>query len=284
MNEKRARYNTTQKDAIADSGMQCAILTIDVEDNFTREELLDPKDWTKYEAQVVTNTELVINTLKEINAKATFFVLGKVAERHPQIVRVIQEAGHDLASHGYAHIPASEMTEKEFRDDVAKSLDILNSHSNTKVTGFRARSFSINERKAGNLSILKDCGILYDSSILNSKIKMLRTDVIREYPVNSIRFLRKDINISGGIFLRLLPSWLYSRLLKFDLKRSRHIMIYCHVWEFNKDQPKRKVGIIQRLAQTPISFTTERKIRNLSNKYSFISIKDYAETIDRNTA
>jgi polysaccharide deacetylase family protein (PEP-CTERM system associated) len=260
------------------------ILTIDVEDNFTKEELAYEDDWQEYEGQVVANTQRVLDVLRDIDASATFFILGKVAERHPEVVSAIHGAGHEVASHGYAHELVNEMTPEEFEADVRRSIVVLEGIANTKVAGFRARSFSITLETAWAFGILQRLGLTYDSSCYDSefeKIAALESQAaqgMKEFPVATKRVLGRRITLSGGIVFRLLPN----SMLRRDFASpgtNETPMIYCHVWEFNKDQPKRKIGMLQKIAQSPLMYTTESKLRALASKYNLVSVQQYMASL-----
>jgi polysaccharide deacetylase family protein (PEP-CTERM system associated) len=254
------------------------ILTIDVEDNFTKEELACEDDWQKYEGQVVTNTKRVLEVLRNLNAEATFFVLGKVAERHPEIVKAIYDAGHEVASHGYAHELVNGMTLAEFEDDVRKSIEILEGIADIKVSGFRARSFSITSQTLWAFDILKKLGLLYDSSCYDYEFEQIAaveshvSQGIKEFPIATKRVLGRRVTMMGGIVFRLLPNAMLRKILSAPGKGETQMM-YCHVWEFNKDQPKRRIGFFQRIAQSSLAYTTESKLRYLAKKHKFISIQ-----------
>ena len=117
------------------------ILSFDIEDNFTQEELADPRDWEKYEGQVVENTARILRLLAEYDTKATFFVLGKVAARRPEVVRMISEAGHEVASHGYIHERIDRLGEGGFKEDVRKSKVAIESITGRPMAGVRAMGF-----------------------------------------------------------------------------------------------------------------------------------------------
>jgi polysaccharide deacetylase family protein (PEP-CTERM system associated) len=264
------------------------ILTVDVEDNFTREELVHAADWDHYEKQVIVNTRRAISLLRELNGDATFFVLGKVAERHPAIVRNIADAGYEVASHGYAHELTDKLSPDEFRTDIRRSLDILQGITQKEIHGFRARSFSITRNTLWALSALEQMGIIYDSSMTDAELsaitgrspeaprEILHHKII-ELPISTRPIFGKNVAISGGIVFRLVPYLFYKALLKDFESSSHHPVVYCHVWEFNKDQPKRRVSPLQKLAQGSWTYTTEAKIRKLSENYSFISAQRYLE-------
>lgn len=266
------------------SDKQHIILTVDVEDNFTKEELRRATDWDLYESQVVGNTCKVIDFLKKLNANATFFVLGRVAERHPEVVNLIDSAGFEVASHGYAHIPVEEMSEQEFKEDLEKSISILQSIAGKKIIGFRARSFSITKKTLWALSILKKYGLVYDSSIIDEEFKEINHQIFSklnlfEFPINTKNILGKNIALSGGIALRILPFILYSYWLENSPFFNKNRILYFHVWEFNKDQPKRRVGLMQSLVQASWTYNIQTKIKKLSGYYTFLSVQNYLDLI-----
>jgi polysaccharide deacetylase family protein (PEP-CTERM system associated) len=254
------------------------ILTIDVEDNFTKEELACEGDWQKYEGQVVINTQRVLEVLRNLNAEATFFVLGKVAERHPEIVKAIHDAGHEVASHGYAHELVNGMTPEEFEADVRRSIEILENITELKVSGFRARSFSVTSGTSWAFGVLKKLGLLYDSSCYDYEFEQIAAleshaaQGIKEFSVATKQVLGRRVTMTGGIVFRSLPSSMLSRVLTAP-GTDKTQMIYCHVWEFNRDQPKRRIGLLQRIAQSPLAYTTESKLHYLAKKHKLISIQ-----------
>ena len=255
-----------------------------MEDNFTRDELAEAGDWEKYEFQVVENTKRVIQLLHRINADATFFVVGKVAERHPEIVQMIDKGGFEVASHGYAHEPVDQMTKEEFEEDLKKSISIIEKITLKKVKGYRVRSFSITRDTLWAFEILKKNGLQYDSSLTDTELKFLVSNELNfskllnglvEIPVCNKKFMGKKWAISGGIVLRLFFFPLYRFLLEHCCAENRCRIIYAHVWEFNKDQPKRNVGWLQKIAQSSCTYTTESKIKKFSSKNDFISLDSY---------
>jgi polysaccharide deacetylase family protein (PEP-CTERM system associated) len=260
-------------------------LTVDVEDNFTREELANPDDWDKYEQQVVENTHRVIASLKEIGAGATFFVLGRVAERRPEVVSAIRAAGYEVASHGYAHELVFKMTKEEFEEDIRKAVRCVEEVTQEKVLGFRARSFSISKRTPWAFDILQKSGFIYDSSMKDFEEKDFSSDrQLLELPISTMRFLGKNIALSGGIALRLFPFSLYTALLHRSFSFRKQPIFYFHVWEYNKDQPRRDVGFLQSLFQNSRTYTTPQRLLALSKHYSFVSVKTYLQGIEQSAS
>jgi len=243
------------------------ILTFDIEDNFERSELRNPMDWRKYEHQVVENTKTILNLLSDYQATATFFVLGKVAERKPEVVEAIYSGGHEIASHGYSHRPVEELGKEGFEEDLLKSKKIIEKIITVKILGYRARAFSIDTIDHWALEIIARHGFLYDSSILSSKLEKeisgkgivkLHDDFYEICP-STRRLMKWHVTIGGGIFFRLIPLTVIRLFTRADTK----LITYAHAWEFNRNQPRRKVSFLQALSQSPFFYTTQKKIENL---------------------
>ena len=260
--------------------MNDIILTFDIEDNFEIYELRNPEDWKKYEYQVVENTKKILDLLSHYRATATFFVLGKVAERNPEVVESIWLEGHEIASHGYSHRSVKELGKEGFEEDLLKSKKIIEMIADIKIVGYRARSFSINALDHWAFEILARNDLIYDSSILSSKIigKNSETGIVRlrdnfyEVCPSARRFMKWHVTIGGGLFFRLFPL----HVIQLITKEGTRLITYSHAWEFNRKQPKRKVSLAQRITQSPLFFTTQNKIENLLNKRKCRSI---AETL-----
>ena len=212
-----------------------------------------------------------------------------MAERHPEIVKAIHQAGHEVASHGYAHELVSEMTPEEFEADVQRSVAILEGIVDTRVAGFRARSFSINSETSWAFGLLDKLGLMYDSSCYDSEFEQIVAEkrnavrFVSEFPVATKQVLGRRVTMMGGIVFRLLPNSILRKILTNGTGEIP--MIYCHVWEFNKDQPKRKIGVLQRIAQSPVAYTTESRLRYLAKSHKFISMQQHvaplASTVTR---
>jgi len=257
------------------------MLSIDVEDNFTYDELQNKDDWQRYESQVVENTLRILSLLQKHNAIATFFIVGKVAERHPELIKFIIDGKHEVASHSYWHRPLSQMNFDEIEQDISMSSEILSSLTGKKVFGYRAMGYSAPEDEARFFSLLKKYGYIYDSSKKINNQNICRTiqkyEIYQIYPSKISFFFFKKIIFSGGTYFRLLPMFLINSGFSFYRRSNQPVMLYIHPWELNKDQPKRNVSFKQKLLQSPITFTTEKKLTYLLQRYRFISIKDYLD-------
>jgi len=263
------------------------ILTFDVEDNFTRAELSDPDDWVRYEGQVVDNTRAILDMLQRHDTTATFFLLGKVVERRPELVRMITQAKHEVASHGYAHQKVSLLGKSGFSEDVKLSKSLLESLSGQPVKGFRAMAFSVSMETVWALDLLGEQGLRYDSSMFDTVCKTnlqgVAPHLVRgftEVPVSTITIAGKQFAIGGGIFFRIVPYWIIKRIIEDQNAKGYPVLLYSHVWEFNKDQPKRNVSFLQKLAQAPVTYTAPRKIESLVQRFRFTSIEDYLGYVD----
>lgn len=259
------------------------ILTVDVEDNFTYEELVDKKDWQRYESQVVENTLKILDILETYKTTATFFVVGKVAERHPDLIREIDKKKHRIASHSYSHNPVYRMDENDFRKDLKESVNLLTKITNKQVFGYRAMGYSVRKENIDwVLRNLNEYGIKYDSSIdpltitgFNRKPCYMERFKLYEFPLSVYKFGGMQIPFAGGTYLRLLPYKLIKNFIEILDKSEQTVVIYIHPWEFNKNQPERNVPLKQKILQHPITFNTEKKLVKLLKTFKFCSIEDY---------
>ncbi len=191
--------------------------------------------------------------LAERGATATFFVLGHVAERHPELVPAIEAAGHEIACHGYAHRLAYTLSPGEFRDDVRRSLDLLRGQARAPVRGYRAAYWSITRACPWAPGILADEGLAYDSSIYPTRTSLygvpgaprrpfrLRTADGRslvEFPPSVLRFPFRNLPFAGGIYLRLLPYGFVRWAMRRFRRGGRPALVYIHPPEFDPDKPR----------------------------------------------
>ncbi len=228
-------------------------LTIDVEDYFQVSALAPhiPRDqWDRRECRVERNVERILLMLDERQTRATFFTLGWIAERYPQIVRRIVDGGHEVASHGYGHERASDLNAADFSADVGRAKKMLEDISGHEVKGYRAPSFSIG---AGNLwafDCLERAGYRYSSSIYPIRhdhygmpdaprfAHRVRSGLL-ELPVTTARFFNRNWPASGGGYFRLLPyplsRWLLQKVNELDQQAA---IFYFHPWEIDAGQPR----------------------------------------------
>ena len=228
-------------------------MTIDVEDYFQVAAFagqINPKDWNNYPLRVEQSTQRFLAMLNRHQTKATFFILGWVAEKCPQLIKEIAAQGHEIACHGFAHQRANTQTKQVFFDDVKKAKELLEQITGCQVLGYRAPSFSIDTRNEWAFDVLKELGFAYSSSTYPVKhdlygvpdwprFKYLRPEGITEIPIPTTFFGKKAVPIGGGGFFRLYPyslsKYLINRFLEIE---QQPYSFYFHPWEIDPLQPK----------------------------------------------
>lgn len=271
------------------------ILTIDVEDWFQVEALkerISYQEWDNCEHRVMSNILRILEILNENRTKATFFILGWIAERFPQVVLEIEKHGHEIASHGYAHRVVYEEKEIEFKNDIKKSLTILEGLINRKVTGYRAPNFSITDRSLWAYEILAELGIEYTSSVFPAKhifqvygisqaprfpfvLSLKNGNRIKEFPLSTIEILGRQMPLGGGAYLRIMPYW-YNKWAINKLNKQGHpAIVYFHPWEIDPLQPRQDLGLLGRFRHYFNLDIMELKIRMLLKDFQFGTISDF---------
>lgn len=250
---KASRSNIAGPKA-ADINQVANAMTIDVEDYFHVEafsSVINSSHWGKrYPLRAQVNTERVLTILDEHDVKATFFVLGWVAQQCPSIVRAIVNEGHEVASHGYFHQRANRQSRQAFYDDVVRSKELLEDISGQAVLGYRAPSFSIDTSNPWAFEVLKKLGFAYSSSTYPVKhdlygvpdwprFRHVREEGVVEVPIPTLQKLERNIPIGGGGFFRLYPYWLSKYLINaFMTQTSQPYSFYFHPWEVDPQQPR----------------------------------------------
>lgn len=259
-------------------------LSFDVEDWFTvrnMREVIQDKDWDAQQLRVDIGLNFILKELAERNIKATFFVLGWIADRCPQVVIDIAHAGHEVASHGYSHTPIDLMTPEEFAADLKKSLVAIERITGRKVKGYRAPSFSITKKTAWALEIIKKCGLEYDSSIFSTihpdyGINNFPTNItsirgLLEVPLRKGNFYGAEVPVCGGGYFRMLPYTLIKSTLKQTLK-SESLVMYFHPWEFDPAQPKVDLPALKKFRHYVGLGSNKEKFISLLNDFNFTTI------------
>ncbi len=260
--------------------------TVDVEDYYqvsAFERSISRDCWEQFPSRVVTNTQLILRLLAQHQVHGTFFILGWVAEKHPELVREIHQAGHEVASHSYWHRLVYELTPEQFRDDLRRSRDVLQQITAQPVTAYRAPSFSITQRSLWALDILAEEGFTVDSSIFpiyhdrygipgaEPRIHDLATasGPLREFPPSIVKVGAWNLPVSGGGYFRLYP-WPFSRRLLQRVNRQQPFMFYVHPWEVDPHQPRLAVGgRLSRFRHYVNLTATARKLDRLLRTFRF---------------
>ena len=269
-------------------------MTIDVEDYYqvaAFEKIVAPSDWGDYESRVVANTRRFLELLASRNVKATFFVLGYEAERHPELVREIAGAGHEIGSHGYAHRLAYTQSETEFRDDVARSRKLLQDLSGQDVLSYRAPSFSIGRRTPWGHRVLVEEGYRRDSSVFPIRhdlygdpdapigIHTIETESgpILEFPPTVVPLFGRNIPTGGGGYFRIFP-WGLTRRLLTRVNKTRPFVFYIHPWEIDPDQPRfDKTPLKSRFRHYTNLHKTADRFVQLLDTFRFAAIREIVD-------
>lgn len=256
-------------------------LTIDVEDFYqvsAFEHCVDRSQWDAYEPRVSIGTYKILEILENAGVRATFFVLGWVADRQPELVRAIHTAGHEVASHGYWHRLIYQQTPDEFRADVRRARVLLEDLTGEAVTAYRAPSFSITRRNLWALDVLIEEGFSFDSSIyptyhdrygiagapLGPHRIVRPAGTICEFPGTVWRGLRYPLPVGGGGYLRLYPYVLTRMGLGAISRADRPFVAYLHPWELDPEQPRLRPGRLEAFRHyVNLHRTEERLVRLL---------------------
>ncbi len=271
-------------------------LTVDVEDYYQVEafsQVVRREDWPNWESRVERNTNLLLEMFARHNVKATFFTLGYVAEMHPDLVRQIAIAGHEVACHSYHHRLIYNQTPDEFREDVRKSKQLLEDIIGVPVIGYRAPTYSITNKSLWALDILIEEGFRYDSSIFPTKHDrygipdaerfphMLHRPAgeIIEFPPSTVQLRGTNIPISGGGYFRLLP-YKFFKLGWQTLHRreSEPAIFFLHPWEVDPEQPVvpgTKLNIWRHRVNL---HRTEGRLNQLLTDFSFAPVRQVLES------
>jgi polysaccharide deacetylase family protein (PEP-CTERM system associated) len=229
------------------------VMSVDVEDWFcvyNLSRLIPYSDWDNCESRVERNTARLLEIFRRHEVEATFFVLGWVADRFPDLVREIERQGHEVATHGYSHRLLTFMEPEEFRADLQQSLDVLAKATSQEVRGFRAPSFSVTRKTLWAADIMKESGIRYDSSVFpvrfhpeygipDSELGPYQlTEGVTELPMSVAEVFGRKIPCSGGGYFRLYPYPLTRRLMRMCNEQGRPVIFYLHPWEADPGQPR----------------------------------------------
>lgn len=268
------------------------ILTIDLEEWFHANYHDDVFDSQKtYEVRIVQNTERLLGLFAEHQAKATFFVLGHVAEQHPQLIRDIAAAGHEIASHGYEHQLIYQQTPAVFKEDVSRAKQRVEDIIGKSVIGYRAPSWSITPKSLWAWDILEDLGFVYDASVFPIETYLYglpsaprfpyhpeyngKTLKLLEVPSSTVRMLNKNIPFAGGFYFRALPYPLISQGIKTVNKEGHPAIVYLHPREIDPRQPRLTLSLKESLIHYYGINGCEQKVIRLLKQFQFTSIERY---------
>lgn len=264
------------------------ILSIDVEEYFHPAEVqysTQVKDWSGWPSRVEAETDRVLELLARHSVKGTFFIVGWVAERHPEVVRKIVAAGHEVGCHSYAHQLVYTLTPDEFRCDTVRAVAAIEDAGGVTPRLYRAPSYSITKRSLWALEILVECGFKYDSSIFpivhdrygipgfQRHFQVLQTPSgrISEVPVaTTILPTGAIVPVGGGAYLRLLPyCYTAAGIRRVNKGEQQPACIYFHPWEMDPQQPRVASGLVSRVRTYAGLKGMEKKLSRLMTDFQF---------------
>lgn len=264
-------------------------LSFDLEDWFcvsNLRTLIRQEDWHLQDLRVTENTMRILALLKKNNVQATFFVLGWIAEKVPDLVREIDDQGYEIATHGYSHKMLTEMEPTEFDNDLGQAIAITKSIIKSTIVGYRAPTFSLTKDTLWATDILLHHGIQYDSSIFPMSFMAAYDGIpglspwpfqfkngLIEYPLSCAEKFSLRIPCSGGCFFRALP-YTVTRSLLSEINRKGHpFMFYLHPWEVDPGQPKRRMPMIDSIRHYINLDKTYGRLERLIQDFMFTSTK-----------
>jgi polysaccharide deacetylase family protein (PEP-CTERM system associated) len=276
-------------------------MTVDVEDYFqvsAFEDRVPRSEWDRFESRVCRNTERLLSIFAEHHVLATFFVLGWVAERFPGLVRTIAGAGHEVASHGYAHRLVYEMTPSQFLDDLRRAKAAIEDACGRPVQGYRAPSYSITRQSLWALDILAAEGYLYDASVFpihhdrygipdwpRSVSRIPRPGgLLWELPGSTVRWAGMNLPIGGGGYFRWLPyAWTRTGIRYLNAREGQPVTFYVHPWEIDPDQPRLDGRFLSKLRHYRNLRKTETRLRRLVSEFRFGAVSEVLALVQQGT-
>ena len=269
------------------------VLTVDVEDYFMSPECVTFESWNTYEPAIHKGMERVLALLDEYQAKATFFFVGWLAERYPELVQWTVEKGHEIASHTYNHTFVSKLNAEQFNQSLSKSLEILRQLApGQPVNGHRAPAFSLDSSKPWQFEILRNNGIVYDSSINPRSTYLYGDNTASRYPSTIhgmveippavVEMGGVRMPVGGGGTLRILPNWYLQWARSKYQAGGFPPVIHIHPWEFVPDQPKMKLPALLHLIHWMGIKSTIPKMRKILEANNVLTMNQYYSKLTDN--
>jgi len=269
------------------------ILTFDVEDWYNCDFITTDFDWDKYEVRIYDGIDKILDELSKRKLKATFFCLGWIAEKHPEVILKIHALGHHIGCHSYQHELSFRFNREGFKQDTEKSKILIENLIGESINVFRAPGFSISEKNIWALEVLSELGFEYDCSLFPAAhdyggfasygkaepiiINLPNGEHIKEFPINIKAVLGKNIVFSGGGFFRFFPYC----MIKYWASKSDYMMTYFHTRDFDPDQPMIDSLPIMRKFKSYLGLSTSfAKFQKLLDDFEFVSIIEANELTD----
>lgn len=262
-------------------------LTIDFEDWYQGLEI-PYGNWDGFESRIELSGRRVLEVFHDAGVRATFFILGFIAEKYPSLVKEIAAAGHEVGTHGYSHSFIYRQSAETFREELGRSVQVLEDLTGEKVVGHRAPFFSITKESLWAIDVLQELGIRYDSSIfpvLNYRYGIAdaprypyllesNDQSIMEFPISTWKILGKNLPVAGGAYFRIYPYALTRAAFRSINREGRPAVFYLHPWELDPDHPR--IDVPRRIALTHYFNlrATERRLRRLLRDFHFLPMKE----------
>ena len=273
------------------------ILTFDIEDWYNCDFITQDFNWDKYEVRLYEGIDRILGALDAENLKGSFFCLGWVAEKHPDVIRRIHAGGHHIGCHSYQHELSFRFDRDGFWQDTDKSRKLLEDITGSAINAFRAPGFSITEKNTWALEALSEMGFEYDCSIFPAAhdyggypsfgksepviFKLRNGAELKEFPINFHSILGRDLVFSGGGFFRLFP---YSLIKKWG-RSSSYLMTYFHTRDFDPDQPMIESLPIMRKFKSYVGLKHSfSKFQQLLHDFDFVDVEEADRLVDWSNA
>lgn len=272
-------------------------LTVDVEDYFQVSafaENIDPEAWDDHPLRVENNTQKLLDLFDERGFKATFFVLGWVAERQAALIREIAERGHEVACHGYSHQLVYNQTPAVFQEETHRAKSLIEDIIQQPVKGYRAASYSITEKSLWALDILAESGFIYDSSIFPVRhdrygmpdtpedpyvLTTPKGHSLIEFPLSTAKIFKYRLPIAGGGYFRLYPYWLSRMGLNQINRQHKPFIFYLHPWEVDPQQPRIDASRFSRFRHYNNLHKCEKRLCQLMHDFEFTTTWDVLNSL-----
>jgi len=282
------------KDANVPAARRTHVMSVDVEDYFMVEAFagsVSRETWESWPSRVVTNTRRVLDLFDKYNVKGTFFFVGWVAKKYPELVRDVHARGHELACHSFWHRTVYSLTPGDFRDDTRAAVRAIEDAASVKICGYRAPSWSITKACLWALDILAEEGFTYDSSIYPihhdlygvpgaKRFPHIHTctsgQSLQEFPPATVRFCGQNFPAAGGGYLRIFPlaytRWVFRT---FEETYSQSVVVYLHPWELDPEQPRIQEKWKSRVRHYTNLRMMEPRLDYLCKSYSFEPFREH---------
>lgn len=268
-------------------------MTVDVEDYYQVSAFaknVSTSDWGNMESRVVRNTNRILQIFSDAGIKATFFCLGWVAEREPNLIRAIAEEGHEIACHGYSHQLIYNQEQRVFKEETLRAKKLLEDQIQTEVLGYRAASYSITARCPWAIDVLIEAGFKYDSSIFPVRHdrygmpdapkfpyfqKGESGKSIAEFPLSTLNIFGYRLPVAGGGYFRLYPYY-FSQLALASINKfqKKPFIFYLHPWEIDPEQPRIDASALSRFRHYNNLDKCESRLKSLLKYFDFCTAKE----------